>query len=64
LDRLPPIDARLVAVLGLQFRDQAPDLSMVEKEVWFAAGQASVVRWLEAKCREQQEGLLVNMEGL
>jgi hypothetical protein len=31
-------------------------LDWSEKEVWFKAGQASVVRWLAAKLEEQEAG--------
>ena len=51
----PPIDERLVAALAAQFPDQAADIDWSEKEVWFKAGQVSVVRWLAAKLEEQQE---------
>ena len=51
----PPIDERLIAALASEFRDQAPDLDHNEKEVWFKAGQVSVVRWLASKYEEQQE---------
>lgn len=53
----PPIDERLVAALAAQFPDQAADIDWNEKEVWFKAGQVSVVRWLAAKLEEQQEGV-------
>jgi hypothetical protein len=60
----PPIDERLVAGLATEFRDQAPDLSWNEKEVWFKAGQVSVVRWLAAKYEDQQEnGVAIDLEG-
>jgi hypothetical protein len=59
----PPIDERLVAALAAQFPDQAPDLDQTEKEVFFKAGQVSVVRWLAAKLEEQQEGVF-EMEDL
>jgi hypothetical protein len=53
----PPIDERLVAALAAQFPDQSADIDWNEKEVWFKAGQVSVVRWLAAKLEEQQEGV-------
>jgi hypothetical protein len=53
----PPIDERLVAALAAQFPDQAPDLDQTEKEVWFKAGQVSVLRWLTSVLEEQQEGV-------
>lgn len=61
MDYFPPIDERLIAALGTKFPDQSPDLSMSEKEVWFAAGRADVVRWLALKLEEQQQQ---NLEGL
>ena len=53
---IPPISERLVAVLATKFPDQAPDLDCPEKEVWYRAGQVSVVRWLASKLEEQQNG--------
>jgi hypothetical protein len=53
---VPPIPERLVAVLAEQFPDQAADLEWNDREVWFRAGQASVVRWLHAKLEEQLSG--------
>ena len=50
----PPIDERLIAALATEFRDQAPDLDHTEKEIYFKAGQVSVVRWLASKYEEQQ----------
>ena len=61
MDYFPPIDERLIAALGTKFPDQSPDISMSEKEVWFAAGRAAVVRWLALKLEEQQQQ---NLEGL
>lgn len=59
----PPIDERLVAALATEFRDQAPDLSSTEKEIWFRAGQVSVVRWLVSKLEEQQNEIPFTEEG-
>ncbi len=50
----PSIDERLVTALATQFPDQCPELDLAEKEVWFKAGQASVVRWLRSKYEEQE----------
>ena len=60
---IPPISERLVAALATKFPDQAPDLDSSEKEVWFKAGQVSVVRWLASKLEEQENGPF-EMEGL
>ena len=53
MEYFPPIDERLIAALGAKFPDQAPDIQMSEKEVWFNAGRADVVRWLALKLEEQ-----------
>jgi hypothetical protein len=53
---VPPIPERLVSVLAEQFPDQAADLEWNDREVWFRAGQASVVRYLRVKLEEQLAG--------
>jgi hypothetical protein len=53
----PLISEYLVAVLAAKFPDKAPDMNLSEKEVWFRAGQVSVVRWLASKLEEQENGL-------
>jgi hypothetical protein len=53
----------LVAVLATKFPDQAPDLDCPDREVWFRAGQVSVVRWLVSKL-EEQESVPFDSEGL
>ena len=45
-----------MAALATKFPDQAPELDSSEKEVWFKAGQVSVVRWLSSQLEEQQNG--------
>ena len=50
---VPPIPERLVSVLAEQFPDQAADLEWNDREVWFRAGQASVVRYLRVRLEEQ-----------
>lgn len=61
MDYFPPIDERLVAALAAKFPDKSPDLQMSEKQVWFDAGRADVVRWLALRLEEQNEQ---NLEGL
>ena len=60
---LPRLSEQLVAALAAQFPDRAPDLDWGDKEVWFKAGQVSVVRWLAAKLEEQEEGPFMLEEG-
>jgi hypothetical protein len=50
---IPSIDDRLVAELAKKFPDQAPSLDLSDKEVWFRAGQVSVVRYLKKVATEQ-----------
>lgn len=45
-----------MAALATKFPDQAPDLDCPDREVWFRAGQVSVVRWLASQLEEQQNG--------
>lgn len=60
----PTVDERLVAALATEFPDQAPDLSWNEREIWYKAGQVSVIRWLAAKLEDQQQnGVTVDLEG-
>lgn len=55
MDYIPPIDERLVAAMAAQFPERSADLDWGDREVWFRAGQCSVVRWLAQKLEEQQE---------
>ena len=52
---LPPIDQRLIAHLEALYPDRAPNPGMVMEEVWFKAGQDSVVRHLLDTYERQQE---------
>ena len=55
MDYFPPIDERLVAALGARFPDPSTTLEMSEKEVWFAAGNAHVIKWLALRLEEQEQ---------
>lgn len=55
MESFPPIDERLVIALGKHFPDQCPNIQMAEKQVWFDAGRADVVRWLALKLEEQNQ---------
>tara|TARA_R100000152_G_C6758339_1_gene182213 strand:+ start:995 stop:1186 length:192 start_codon:yes stop_codon:yes gene_type:complete len=52
---LPDIDKKLVAALAEKFPDKSPSLDFSDKEVWFRAGQASVVRYLAAQQEAQEQ---------
>ena len=51
----PQLSEQLIAALATQFPERSAELDWTEKEVWFKAGQASVVRWLAARLQEQNE---------
>jgi hypothetical protein len=52
----PRLSEQLIAALATKFPDRAPDLDCPEKEVWYRAGQVSVVRWMAATLAEQENG--------
>ena len=58
---LPNIDKRLIAILAEKFPDKSPSLDFSDKEVWYRAGQAAVVRYLVAQ-QEAQEQNPLNLE--
>lgn len=45
----------LVVYLEQTFPDRAPDLHLSEKDVWYRAGQVSVVRKLKADIKAAQD---------
>ena len=52
---LPIINERLISHLEALYPDRCPDPGMEINEVWFKAGQASVVRHLTGIYESQQE---------
>jgi len=52
---LPPIDQRLITHLEALYPDRSPTPGMASDEVWYRAGQASVVRHLVDTYERQQE---------
>ena len=53
MQSLPSIPEVLLKALEERFPDRAPDLKTPDKEVWFKAGQAHLVRFLRAQFEEQ-----------
>lgn len=51
----PRLNEQLVAALATQFPERSADLDWDVREVWFKAGQVSVVRWLAARLEEQDQ---------
>lgn len=52
--RFPHVDPALVIALAEVFPDRCPRLTDSDREVWSAAGAASVVSFLLAKVQEQE----------
>lgn len=52
---LPVLDQRLINHLEALYPDRCPNPGMLMEEVWFKAGQASVVRHLVQMYERQQE---------
>jgi hypothetical protein len=52
---IPYIESQIIDYLKELYPDKAPDLSMEEKLIWFAAGQVSVVRHLKEQFKLQEE---------
>ena len=52
------MDQKLLVALMEKFPDQAPDINLSEKEVWYRSGQVSVVRWLKNQYEEQAQNPL------
>lgn len=52
---MPQLKLDLVEALNNRFPNQSADLQWSEKEVWFKAGQRSVVEFLIQILKEQKE---------
>lgn len=52
---LPPIDEALVIALDNRFPGKYPELSCPEREIWFRAGQRSLVEFLAEHFKKQHE---------
>jgi hypothetical protein len=56
----PEISPALIEMLAERYPDRCPALTMSDREVWHAAGAASVVDFLKQLFAEQQENILEN----
>ena len=54
----PTISEAMIVELNNRWPEMCADLSWEEKQVWFAAGQRSVVRFLNAVFNDQQDNIL------
>ena len=55
---LPVITDELINSLDSVFPDRHPDLSLSDREVWYRAGQRSVVNYLIEQQLRQKETML------
>lgn len=58
---LPPINQELVDALHQRFPDRCPDITLNDREIWFQAGQRSVVNFLKHSLEKQIESRLNNV---
>ena len=61
-DRFPEVNKVLLEELDRRFPDKCAEMSFTDREIWFYAGQRSVVRLLKEKFREQNETILTKEE--
>ena len=54
----PNITEALIKELNTRWPEQCADMSWAEREVWFSAGQRSVIRFLNGVYKEQNETVL------
>lgn len=52
---LPHIPDDLLAALDARFPDKCPDISDPDRQIWFKAGQRSVIAILADQARRQKE---------
>ncbi len=57
---LPVITDELINSLSSVFPDRHPDLSLSDREVWYRAGERSVVNYLIEQQSRQKETMLTN----
>jgi len=57
---LPIITDELINSLNAVFPDRCPDLSLSDREVWYRAGQRSVVDYLIEQQLRQKETMLTS----
>jgi len=58
MENLPIIPSNLLDALDKLYPNRHPDLSCPEREVWFKAGQRSVIDFLIMVKKEQEKTIL------
>ena len=59
-EKLPVITDELIFALDQIFPNRHPDLSLSDREIWYRAGQRSVVDYLIEQQKRQRETMLNN----
>ncbi len=59
-EKLPVIKDDIISALDKVYPSLPPDLSDTDREIWFKAGQRSVVAFLIEQQKRQKESLLTN----
>jgi len=57
-EKLPVITDELILALNQIFPNRHPDLSLTDREVWYRAGQRSLVDYLIEQQARQKETML------
>lgn len=61
MENLPIIPRKLLEVLDKLYPNRHPDLSLSEREVWYKAGQRSVIDFLLKK-KEDEENTIFDQD--
>ena len=56
----PLISQELIDYLDHQFPNQCPRITFTDRQIWFGAGSASVVKHLMRVKEDQEENILAN----
>ncbi len=60
MDKLPSFSSDLIKMLDEAYPDRCPSINLSDREVWFKAGQRSVVNKLLSLSREE-DGQIPNL---
>lgn len=64
MEKLPPFSVDLIEELDKEYPDRWPRLNESDREIWFKAGQRSVVDMLLAlKAEAEEDDLLRSLKG-
>lgn len=58
MDKIPALSVDLIDELDKKFPSKCPPLEATDREIWFYAGQRSVVDHLKSILKDQEENIL------